>query len=444
MLDYIFKGKNIVNFFTSIYAIILTVLSIIMSPIGKVEANEKPEAFVPIMRFAVTSDVHIKDDGNYAERERLAEMIKTSYKIAEANPYYKSLDAVCFSGDITDKGTDSSFEMFRAICDSQLKGNTLLLPVLGNHDYGTHKENSRDVFAKYFDYGPDFDVNINGVHIIGSSKSGSNEVRSLSSASWLNSALKNAKAENEHNPIFVLRHEHIFSSVYGSINWGDPSVWPILARYPQVIDFSGHSHYPINDPRSIWQGAFTALGTGTLSYFELEADGVAGYAPENYREAAQFYIVEVDKDGAVMIQPYDLISDSFFGETYYLPTPWDRSSFEYNTLNRRSQSSSPVFSAGTTASVAMLENGETALVFPNAESTDGMIINNYRITVRDEKGNYVYEGVHFSGYYFKPEPLIQNAPVGVLESGKKYSAAIKAENAYGKKSEAFTFEFVAP
>ena len=49
-----------------------------------------------------------------------------------------------------------------------------------------------------------------------------------------------------------------------------PEFAEILKNYPQVVDFSGHSHVPINDPRSIHQKHFTALGTGSLSYFELD------------------------------------------------------------------------------------------------------------------------------------------------------------------------------
>jgi hypothetical protein len=83
--------------------------------------------------------------------------------------------------------------------------------------------------------------------------------------------------------------------VYGSINWGEDDIIAILNDYPQVIDFSGHSHAPINDPRSIHQKYITSLNTGSLSYFELdEFDLMYGTVPPDAKQCAQFYIVEVN------------------------------------------------------------------------------------------------------------------------------------------------------
>ena len=87
---------------------------------------------------------------------------------------------------------------------------------------------------------------------------------------WAKEELKKAAEDDPTKPIFVQQHYHITNTVYGSDLWGTDVFTSILNKYPQVIDFSGHSHYPINDPRSIWQGRFTALGCGTLAYFELE------------------------------------------------------------------------------------------------------------------------------------------------------------------------------
>lgn len=40
----------------------------------------------------------------------------------------------------------------------------------------------------------------------------------------------------------------------------------ILPKYPQVMTFAGHSHCPLNEERSIWQGTFTALSTSSSKY----------------------------------------------------------------------------------------------------------------------------------------------------------------------------------
>ena len=38
-----------------------------------------------------------------------------------------------------------------------------------------------------------------------------------------------------------------------------------LSAYPNAVAFSGHSHWTLNDERSIWQGAFTAVSVPSLS-----------------------------------------------------------------------------------------------------------------------------------------------------------------------------------
>ncbi|MDR1630015.1 MAG: metallophosphoesterase [Oscillospiraceae bacterium] len=441
LFDLMFKGKSWKKFFLSVYASMLGLLSSFNPSARMIDMPEAPNDFVPVMRFTIASDVHIRDEGNEAERERLALMIQKSYEIAEADGSYTALDAVCFAGDITDAGTRSSFEVFKQICEDNIRQGTLFLPMLGNHDFKTEGKNTRDVFAEIFEYGPDFHVAVNGVHIIASSKIGDNASRNLKSMHWLREQLDQAKSDNPDNPIFVIQHEHIFNTVYGSYNWGDIGLKNTLSAYSQVIDFSGHSHYPINDPRSIWQGKFTALGTGSLSYFELEVDGESGKFPQNYREAAQMYVVEVAANGATRIRCYDLISDSFFGETYYIEKPSDPSTFAYNEKNRKAKSIAPVFLEGTQITPGLLESGETALTFQQAK--DDLIVHNYRIAVKDEKGNYVYEDAFITDYFLVDSSDTCTVNVGRLESGKEYSVSISAENAFGQRSLPITATFTA-
>ena len=119
--------------------------------------------------------------------------------------------------------------------------------------------------------------------------------------------LKIAREKDPKKPIFFFQHPHLTDTVSGSIYWADESFIPTLMNYPQVIDFSGHSHVPINDPRSIHQRHFTCLGTGSLSYFELdEFDKHYGTCPPKKEDCAQMLIVEADENGAVRIYPYDV------------------------------------------------------------------------------------------------------------------------------------------
>ncbi|MEI6579402.1 MAG: hypothetical protein WCN92_08070 [Eubacteriales bacterium] len=64
---------------------------------GIIDMPVVPESFTPIVRFTVTSDVHLKDSGGEAEAYRLGLMIKSSYDIAASSSYNK-LDGGCLRG----------------------------------------------------------------------------------------------------------------------------------------------------------------------------------------------------------------------------------------------------------------------------------------------------------------------------------------------------------
>ena len=43
----------------------------------------KKDEFVPVLRFAVASDVHVNDSGSDVEEERLAKMFEIAYRHSE-------------------------------------------------------------------------------------------------------------------------------------------------------------------------------------------------------------------------------------------------------------------------------------------------------------------------------------------------------------------------
>lgn len=77
----------------------------------------------------------------------------------------------------------------------------------------------------------------------------------------------NKKALDPSKPFFYVQHAHPANTCYGAWTWqnsyGSPAE-KFLADYPNAVAFSGHTHYSLTDERSVWQGAFTSLGTGSL------------------------------------------------------------------------------------------------------------------------------------------------------------------------------------
>ena len=103
--------------------------------------------FIPVMRFVATSDTHIESLGDVG-CQRASALIKTAYAISDADADYKNLDAVVFSGDLTDNGKRKSFYAFAATTDSELREGTERLAVVAKaHDSYTFFHNSLDGFC---------------------------------------------------------------------------------------------------------------------------------------------------------------------------------------------------------------------------------------------------------------------------------------------------------
>lgn len=438
---------SIVNFGRTLLAKIISVLYVITTtfgaglPIGSGEPTKTPDSFEPVIRFAVCSDVHLDGEENSPEEQRLTKLINFMYDYSEQQSY-KNFDALVCVGDMADTGYEIEYNQLNRILESNLdRSKTQLLICTGNHEYIATRDYDASLSARLFEKmeGPlDTHAVINGYHFVMASYDDDGKTFT-DKAKWIEQELKIAQADSGDKPIFTFQHPAPFASVYGSINWGDTSVPAIYLKYPQVINFSGHSHYPVNDPRSLWQGGYTALGCGTLSYFETELDGIAGNFPYDNENAAQFYIVEADKDGNVRIKAYDLITDQFFDLDYYF-TDLKGRNFEYSYARMKKRDSAPVWPADTKFTTAINENGETVLTFTGA--TDKYVVESYKVSVTENGMPFMSD--NFSGkYMYLYEENSYDVNLGVLTPGKTYNVQIVALNAYAETSKTQSYKFTA-
>lgn len=425
---------------TFVYSLISVVLGGIS--IKPVEMPKRPDDFTPVVRFAVCSDVHLNGEKDQAEAKRFAKLINFMYDYSSKQEY-KNFDALVLVGDIATTGYPVEYQMINEIIDTNLKKDeTKLLTCLGNHEYIAYRDVDASEGTRVFEEQMQRDDKehavINGYHFIISSYD--EDGKSFTKKSkWIDKELKAAVKDTGDKPVFVFQHPAPFGTIYGSVNWGDPSMPLVFSKYPQVIDFSGHSHYPVNDPRSVWQGTYTAFGCGTLSYYETELDGIAGNFPYDTSQAAQFYIVEADAEGNVSVMPYDLITDQFFSNDYYLTGLADRN-YDYAFSKMKARDKKPVFLADTEISTYVNDKGETILTFTGAD--DNFVTESYKVSV--SRGIIPVFSDNFSGkYMYLFEEDCYEVNLGVLKSGKKHKVQIVALNAYAETSKPLTYNFVA-
>lgn len=430
------------NFFSQfIFKLLTSVISFVYMLTGMGTGTqgaeiETPEDFTPVLRFVVCSDIHLNGDENQEAAVRFGNLFDDMYAYAEKEEY-KALDAMVVAGDFTGGGAEKEYEVYTGIVADHMKDGTQLLTILGNHEFIDYRDVDAtvgyDVYKKFVNESVDTDIVINGYHFIGVSYD-DNGKTFTGKMKWLDERLKNATQEDPTKPVFVYQHPHPFLTVYGSVNWGDFNIRTVLSKYPQVVDFSGHSHYCASDPRSVWQGEFTAVGTGSLSAFMGNLNYIDGDKDAPGKSGGA-WLVECDEKGNVSMKLYDIENRMFFDNIdYYFTDLADKSKRTYTWKQQMSLDTAPEFPAESAVSAYVDENGDTIITFPEAEGY--YIAENYKITVTGEKHNKVYESTVISEYVRATDDDVC-VNIGKPDSGN-YTVKVTAYSPYAAEGGTLT------
>lgn len=399
-----------------------------------------PESdFVPVLRFAVCSDLHIRE-ANDIHVQRLRAMMQTVYAEAKKDPSYQKVDAFLFAGDLANNGKPEQFNAFWQTVRAEKQSETQILAVLAkNHDNWERgkagKKTALRPFRSQSGMPNDFCVCINGFFFLGLSTC---RIRGRYYTPfqklWLRRELQKAAAASGGRPIFIIQHEHVRETVFGSSafdGWGNAYFKKIFQKYPQLVHFSGHSHYPLNDPRSVWQGAFTAIGTGAMSYAELTVDNERKVHPPQHETIAQGWIAEADAAGALRLRGFDFLSGKALC-TYRLPAPCDPV-FPLFTPQRLKETSSPPRFAPNAAPTAEKNGDSLTVAIPAAASTDGFPVFLYRAYLKDAAGAVLAEAKAVNPYWLSSPPAFVSLNLPLHPKAATVCAA--AENVCGMQSE---------
>ena len=394
--------------------------------------------FKPILRFVACSDVHVKTDCD-TEPERFLRGMEQAYRYADGQDYDR-LDAVYVVGDFANNGKAEEMRRFQQLVKASVRPATEVVLTVASHEFMCpDPENLFPRLAELFGQAPDNHRVINGFHFISLTTDRRNHV-SDEQKEWLKRKLRAAADEDWRRPIFVFQHPHLSGTVYGSINWGEDDIISILMDYPQVVDFSGHSHAPINDPRNAHQEYFTSFGTGSFSYFELdEFHTMYGTVPPDCGQCAQYLIVEADADYRVRVRPFDILSGRFFHDGWLVERPWDPSSFIY-TSARALAAEKPCFPAGA-APVCRYAEGKLSLTFPQAEGSERP--DSYTAVIRGAQGRIFAQKSVFSSYYLYEMPASLTMKFEIQLPPGEYRAELTARGFWNNRSDALIVPFTA-
>ena len=267
---------------------------------------------LPRIVFPVISDVHIGGSGADLKYEETLRQCKELY------PNY---DAIAIVGDITDQGKQRQYETFMQILKLRKPARAEAVITMGNHEYIGENTTDKVAEARFVKEtgmpGLYYDKWIKGYHFIVLAPENKMEAKSFGDQlKWLDSKLN--EKEEKNKPIFVFLHQPFPNTVYGSHSWGQvvnyKKVFSILKNHPQVIFFSGHSHYSLEHPRTMYKKGFTMFNTGAVYYIMAEDDKYCDY------KLSQGLFVEV-YDEEVIVKCREFSKQQWIGKIYTIKYP---------------------------------------------------------------------------------------------------------------------------
>lgn len=348
-------------------------------------------------------------------------------------------------------------------------GNGALVWVMGNHEFHTNgnDEAARALawgkFQEKTGFGIRGNVTMGGYRFIYSAAGSYDGQYTDAEQEWMLEELKNTLSDESYGqkPVFLVLHHAIPDSYKDTTNGVNGSNF-IAGKYsdefisyvksqPRIIEFSAHTHYPIQDPRMIRQpseGGFTTVqipfaGNGSFT-LDRTADIRTASQEDSY---AQALMMEIDKTtNVVTIKRLNTHSGEFIGNDWKIDVAALINGEGYNYTDARyNNGKAPEFSEGE-VTAAEITDKSAVISFPAATKysketeTDYAHLYNVKV-VKKISGVVELKKSIVSDYYKLSQADCLTLTTENLEPQTEYIVSITAVSPYGKESKAVTGEF---
>ena len=396
----------------------------------------------------------------------------------------RGLDAVFFAGDIVNNARASQVESFKDVYEDVLDpAKVPFIFCLGNHDVKsgrpyTYQELNLDVFYRilgdaYRSYDAEnSDLQLGFVHqVVGGyhflainpmdtgylSEVGdeSGAKYSPEAKAWLDRMLAQITAEHPDRYVFLTTHPMLRGLAYGgdlvmnTLFWNTVELLDILNKYPQVVAFGGHLHFPISDERSIMQDKVTNINCGAMSYMATENGGFRDMASvtvmKDASRVSNGHLVQIDEDGNLRIIRMNFTLHKTIKEPWVLPAPSpDGAHLKCYTKARGDAAhNQPPVLAEDALSAFMAEDGKLTVKFKSG--TDDDAIHYYVVSVTEE-GREVEQAKLLADSYLYASPADMKAEWTVemeqtYEKDHAYTITLTAYDSWEARSNTVTYDY---
>lgn len=373
-----------------------------------------------VLSLGVVSDVHVNPQWTADKWKSALQQLKAKALENDSN----GMAGVLVVGDLIDGSKyyseasfDNQLKLFKSTLESEIDvTKSPMVYTIGNHDVPNYAWAStmvsdvayiRTVLGdQYFQADIDQDARlkyearhcvIGDYHILCVSPNGDQPiVYDPTVVTWLDNQLAAITSAEPEKYVIVLTHPMIKNTVYGSRLGEEGGIWestlshywatdaltPVLKKYPQVIVFGGHLHFPLNDPRSVWQGDFTVFGCGSVRYMAIEngkyEDMSSATVMKDRNDFSQGNLLQFDSNGNMRVLRMDFYNRDVVGDPILSSYPASDKSHltKYNHTTLSLANASPTLS---TLDVEVIDGAATAKW---GAGTDDEFVHHYVLTLK--------------------------------------------------------------
>ena len=383
-----------------------------------------------VLSLGVVSDVHVNPQWTADKWKSALQQLKAKALENDSN----GMAGVLVVGDLIDQPSNNQLSLFRSTLESEIDvKKTPMIYTIGNHDVPRYAWAStmvsdvaymRNMFGNdYFQTDQDQEMRtkyearhcvIGDYHILCVSPNGDQPiVYDPTVVTWLDNQLAAITSAEPEKYVIVLTHPMIKNTVYGSRLGEEGGIWestlshywatdaltPVLRKYPQAIVFGGHLHFPLNDPRSVWQGDFSVFGCASVRYMALEngkyEDMSSATVMKDCNDFSQGNLLQFDASGNMRVLRMDFYNKDVIGEPIVssYPTSDKGHLTKYNHTTLSLANAAPSLS---TLNVDVTDGIATAKW---AAGTDDEFVHHYVLTLK--KGGAVVTTMKILADFYK-------------------------------------------
>ena len=404
--------------------------------------------------FGVVSDVHVRD--------------KYPDYLENAFTFFRDagVDAVMLCGDIANGGRTSELCRAGAAWDAVFPGGKApggrpveKVFIMGNHDFYDKGpgSNRRDLAAAWRaafheEWAPVYSKTVKGYAFIAAHWGHEREAAAFVKGNAEALGLK------DDRPFFYVQHPYPRNTLYFPGRWGDDlgAAAAAFGSYSNAVVFSGHTHEPLTDERTIWQGSFTAVGAASLYYIHASRptcengttrkSGPVQQMPAlNFQLGKPCLVVRVYGD-RIVCERWDVARGEKFGPDRVIPLDGSR---PYAFAPRMAAVKPPEFPEGAAVALSEADGADRrgrkarqlTLTFPAAPPSGTSRVHHYEISAladRDGVETAVLTNNVFSEAFFLApgrEPATGRCVIAVsaLPEDEEVRFAVRPVECFGKQ-----------